>query len=269
MRRGLTPTVVVAAVTAVVALALLVWGSSNGAPLVGTPQGSWDAPGVTMPVEPPVETAVETGAPQEGAELEEGIDVNQRLVDFIQLAIILTVLYGMLVLLRGLVDRGRDHRPDLPSPQEDELVALLEASSDEVRYRALTEGDPRNAIVACWVALEEAVHHSGLREDRSRTAAELTTSVLSRWQVDPAAITALSDAYREARFSRHEVSEEQRTAAVDALETIHGDLLKRLRVEQRIDLPPTDPAADDQAAVDPAADDQAASGSSRHQGGSS
>lgn len=239
MRRGLTPTVVVAALTAVVALALLVWGSSNGSPLVSAPQGAWDTPGVTIPTDQAQVTEVPTAQDQDGDGLD-GTDLNQRLVDLVQVGIIVAVLYGMLVLLRGMVDKGRDRRPDLPSPQEDELVALLDASSDEVRYRALTEGDPRNAVVACWVALEEAVHRSGLREDRSRTAAELTTSVLSRWQVDPAAITALSEAYREARFSRHDVTEAQRTAAVDALEVIHGDLLKRLRVEQGIDAAPTD-----------------------------
>lgn len=237
MRRGLTPTVVVAALTTVVALALLVWGASNGAPLVATPRSTWDSPPIELPQGEPVDTELETAPPGDQGPPEEATDLNQRLVDLIQLGIILTVLYGMLVLLRGLFDRGRERETDLPSPQEDELVALLEASSDEVRYRALTEGDPRNAVVACWVALEEAVHRSGLREDRSRTAAELTSSVLSHWEVDAEAITTLSEAYREARFSRHEVTEAQRAAAVDALETIHGDLLRRLRVEQGLDAP--------------------------------
>jgi hypothetical protein len=237
MRRGLTPTVVVAALTAVVAIALLVWGSSNGSPLVATPSSTWDSPGITLPQGEPVDADAQTAPPGDEGPAEEASDLSQRLVDLVQLGIILAVLYGMLVLLRNLLDSRGDRQTDLPSPQEDELVALLEASSDEVRYRALTEGDPRNAVVACWVALEEAVHRSGLREDRSRTAAELTTSVLSRWEVDPAAITTLSEAYREARFSRHEVTEAQRAAAVDALETIHGDLLRRLRVEQGLDAP--------------------------------
>ncbi|WP_134772611.1 DUF4129 domain-containing protein [Ornithinimicrobium flavum] len=241
MRRGLTPTVIVAALTAVVGLALLVWGASNGSPLVAPPSSTWDSPAITLPQGEQVDAALETGADDDASPPEEASDLSQRLVDLVQLGIILAVLYGMLVLLRNLLDNRGDRRTDLPSPHEDELVALLEASSDEVRYRALTEGDPRNAVVACWVALEEAAHRSGLREDRSRTAAELTTSVLSRWQVDPQAITTLSEAYREARFSRHEVTEAQRAAAVDALETIHGDLLRRLRVEQGIDAPTPSP----------------------------
>lgn len=230
MRRGITPTVVVAVLTSVAALALLVWGSSNGTPLVGPPQGEWDTPGITLPGER-ADASLQTTSPAEQSS-DEGLDLNQRLVDLVLIGIVVAALYGLLVLLRGLVDRGRDERDPLPDHEADELVALLEASSDEIRYRALTEGDPRNAVVACWVALEEAVHRSGLKEDRSRTAAELTTSVLSRWQVDPGAIRSLSDAYREARFSRHEVDEEQRQTAVDALERIHGDLLRRLRAEQ-------------------------------------
>src|SRR5690606_35692226 len=112
----------------------------------------------------------------------------------------------------------------LPISEEEELVALLEATSDEVRYQALSEGDPRNAVVACWVALEDAVHRSGLTPDRSETAAELAWRVLARWDVDPSAVTDLSAAYREARFSRHPVSEVQRTVAVEALERILYDL---------------------------------------------
>src|SRR5690606_13297247 len=119
--------------------------------------------------------------------------------------------------------------------------------SDEVRYQALSEGDPRNAVVACWVALEDAVHRSGLRPDRSETAAELTHRVLGRWDVDPEAITALSEAYREARFSRHPVSEEQRTVAVDALERIHLDLRRRAHEREQ-----QDPAQDPGQASEPA-----------------
>lgn len=255
MRRGLTPTVLVAALTAVVALVLLAWGSSNGSPLITAPQGSWDSPPVSLPRSEALDSDLETAEPG-AAEPERPSDIGQRLVDLIQLGIILTVLYGLLVLLRNLVDRGRGQHSDLPSREEDELVALLEATSDEVRYRALSEGDPRNAVVACWVAVEEAAHRSGLRQDRSRTAAELTSSVLARWDVDPAAITALSQAYREARFSRHEVTEAQRTAAIDALETIHGDLLRRLRVEQGLEDAPS-PAPGEQVAAP------------RHTGGSS
>lgn len=231
MRRGMTATVVVTVLLAVGGLLLLVWGSSSGSPLVGAPQGTWGPPPITLPAEPPADLEVET-LPADQGEVQERPDVNQWIVDAIQLAVLLALVVTLLHVLRRLLERDKREGVGPPREREDELAALLDASGEEVRYRALTQGDPRNAVVACWVALEEAVHRSGLEQDPSLTASELTGRVLSRWEVDPQAIRDLSAAYREARFSRHPITEEQRRAAVDALERIHDDLRRKVKAEQ-------------------------------------
>lgn len=231
MRRGMTSTVVVTVLLAVGGLLLLVWSSSSGSSLVGEPQGTWGPPPLTLPAEPPRDLEAET-VPEGAGDLADGPALNQWVVDAVQLVILLALVVGLLHLLRQLLARERRESPGLLRERDEELSALLEASGEEVRYRALTQGDPRNAVVACWVALEEAVHRSGLEDDPSMTASELTTTVLSRWEVDPRAIRDLSAAYREARFSRHPVTEDQRRAAVEALETIHHDLHRKVRAEQ-------------------------------------
>lgn len=228
MRRGLTSTVVVTLLTAVAAVALLMWGSSNGSPLVTAPQGSWD-PTFAWPTAT-VDPTLESLPPTEEGVIEEE-DVG-RLVDYLIFGFLLLVVATMLLLLRALLMRERRHREPVAMSEGEELVALLDASSEEVRYRALAESDPRNAVVACWVALEDAVHRSGIEHDPALTASELTTTVLSRWEVDPGAIRDLSAAYREARFSRHPITEEQRRAAVGALEKIHHDLRRKVKAEQ-------------------------------------
>lgn len=231
MRRGMTSTVVVTVLLAVGGLLLLVWSSSSGSPLVGAPQGTWGPPPITLPVEQPTDLDLET-LPADGGEVREGPDVNQWVVDAIQLVVLLALVIALLHVLRRLLRRDRREETRPPGEREDELLALLDASGEDVRYRALHEGDPRNAVVACWVALEDAVHRSGLEQDPSLTASELTSRVLARWEVAPRAIGDLSDAYREARFSRHPVTEEQRRAAVEALERIHDDLRRKVRAEQ-------------------------------------
>lgn len=231
MRRGMSSTVVVTVLVAVGGLLLLVWSSSSGSSLVGEPQGTWGPPPVTYPAEPPMDLELETAAPENG-DVRDGPDINQWIVDAAQLTVLLGLFIALVTVLRQIMERERRERPGPPRERDEELVALLDASGEEVRYRALTQGDPRNAIVACWVALEEAVHRSGLENDPSMTASELTASVLSRWEVDPQAIRDLSAAYREARFSRHPVTEEQRRAAVDALEKIHLDLRRKVKAEQ-------------------------------------
>ena len=232
MHRGSRSTVVAVALT-VVGLGLLLWGSGQGSSLVAEPQGTWGPPPIRLPELPDAVTAqppaadgtAAEDAPPEGAE---------RVIDLLLLFYVAVILAGLLIILRALLARERRERAPEEEP-DDELVALLDASGEQVRYRALTEGDPRNAVVACWVALEDAVDRSGLVTDPSETAAELTTRVLGRWQVDPSAIVDLSEAYREARFSRHPVTEAQRRSAVDALRRIHEDL-RRVRAEQEADV---------------------------------
>ncbi|WP_084485085.1 DUF4129 domain-containing protein [Serinicoccus marinus] len=226
MRRGMGPTVVIAVVAALAGITLLLWSSSSGSSLVGPPQSTW-APSVGMPDLPAV-----TQAPAEqasGGELEE---TEGRAVDWLLIGFLVLVVAVVLMVLRMLANRGVREREPLTVEEDEELVALLEASGDDVRYRALAEGDPRNAVVACWVALEDAVRRSGLHQNPAETAAELTRRVLGRWEVDEAAIRELSEAYREARFSRHPVSEQQRDRAVGALERIHDDLRRRVLAEQ-------------------------------------
>lgn len=230
MRRGMTSTVVVTVLLAVGGLLLLVWSSSTGSSLVGAPQGTWSPPPITLP-EQPVDVALETRAPGTEGVSEPG-SINQWIVDAVQLVVLLGLVYGLLHILRAMTERTKRERTPPPTERDAELEALLDASGEDVRYRALTEGDPRNAIVACWVALEDAVHRSGVDLDPAQTASELTGSVLARWQVDPTAIRSLSAAYREARFSRHPITEEQRRAAVDALEKIHHDLRRKITAEQ-------------------------------------
>lgn len=230
MRRGMTSTVVVTLLLAVGGLLLLVWSSSSGSSLVGAPQGTWGPPPIALPT--PEEQAAVTVDPAEAAGEVPYERQYLRFVDSLYLLLVVIVCGSIFIVLRKMLDRERREGAHLSAPEQDELTALLEASGAEVRYRALTEGDPRNAVVACWVALEDAVYRSGLDHDPSRTASELTGTVLARWEVDPKAIRTLSAAYREARFSRHPVTEEQRRAAVDALEKIHHDLRRMAKAEQ-------------------------------------
>lgn len=217
--------VVVAVATTTALLVLLLWSAGNGTPLVSAPEGTWGEPRATSAPEATVDP---TPQPEQGQQ-----DGRDEVVEWsFNLALVLwlmAVVVTALMLARWLSRQRIEGLERRPVDEADDLVALLEATSDEVRYLALSEGDPRNAVVACWVALEDAVHRSGLSPLRSETAAELATRVLARYQVDEAAITTLSEAYREARFSRHPVSEEQRTLAVGALEQIHLDLRRRAR----------------------------------------
>src|SRR5690606_34263770 len=105
----------------------------------------------------------------------------------------------------------------------DDVAAAVTADAPAQRW-ALAHGAPRNAIVACWLRLEALVTESGFERDPADTTAEFAARVLSRFAVEPAAITELSNLYREARFSRHPMGEEQRARALVARDALHEGL---------------------------------------------
>ena len=88
----------------------------------------------------------------------------------------------------------------------------------------LARGSPRNAIVACWARLEDAVEEAGIQRRPSETSEEMTTRVLSSRVVDAAAIESFAALYREARFSTHDLTEQHRAQAQQALEVLRGQL---------------------------------------------
>ncbi|MGD8150349.1 DUF4129 domain-containing protein [Ornithinimicrobium sp. Y1694] len=233
MRRG-NSTVVIAIVAALAALSILIWSSSSGEPLVSSPQGTWGEPRATEPRLPLEPLDIEGVPEQIGPEEEPEEQDIPWLTDLAIALFVMAVVVFLLLVARWAGRQRVEEKKRLAAAEEKELVALLDATGEDVRYHALSEGDPRNGVVACWVALEETVHRSGLEQDRSETSAELTTRVLRRWEVDQDAIDALSASYREARFSRHPITEEERLAAVEALDRIHTDLRRRIRAEEEL-----------------------------------
>lgn len=107
---------------------------------------------------------------------------------------------------------------DLP-----DLIDTMTADAAAQR-RALTRGEPRNAIVACWLRLEAAAAAAGVEPRPADTADEATARILSEYSVDPGAATQLAALYREARFSTHEMDEGDRASAIACLEAIHEGL---------------------------------------------
>lgn len=114
--------------------------------------------------------------------------------------------------------------PESPDAFSALLVPAALVESAEQQLALLRQGLPRNAIVACWVALETSCSETGLPREASETSSEFTERVLSKWVVDRERVLALAALYREARFSVHEMSEVDRAAAVHALEAILASL---------------------------------------------
>jgi hypothetical protein len=145
-------------------------------------------------------------------------------------------LAGLLALLLLALVRAWRRRPQRQRiepgtaaalPTVAETVNDAEAELQEVLLR----GSPRNAIVRCWVRLEQAVAAAGIAPRPSETSLEFTTRVLAAMTVDDGSLRRLGALYREARFSRHELGEPQRRAAIESL----TELLEQVGTARPID----------------------------------
>lgn len=214
-------------------LALSAWVSASGAvgifarqshqPQVGPP-----APGSDM-------NEANNVAPQD-PHIYHSPQPGDTLVSFIvwglKIAVLLVAAAVLVAVLRGLLARWRDRervaRPSTAAFETVPEVLLRRAAQQE---ESLTGGRPTDAIVACWVSLEESIAAAGVPDDPARTSAELVVAVLERLAVDRSALEDLSGLYREARFSAHQLGETERDRARGALRRIHADLLARSALE--------------------------------------
>lgn len=102
-----------------------------------------------------------------------------------------------------------------PEPDPDAVETALADT-----LAGLDRGTPRNAVVACWVRLEELAVAQGLPRHPSDTPAEFVTRALEAYRLDQAVLERLADLYREARFSEHALTEAHRAAAGSCLERL-------------------------------------------------
>jgi len=109
----------------------------------------------------------------------------------------------------------------LPEPAESDLTVDVDAAR-----AALATGDPRNAIVACWMQLERDAAAAGLARSEAETSAEYAQRVVALSSVDAGPIGELAALYREARFSRHDLTDDHRSRAFAALNRV-GAALRR------------------------------------------
>ena len=147
---------------------------------------------------------------------------------FLQVLGVLVIVFAMAVAIwivrtgtwarlnrRGVRQRSVRSVTALPEVPERELAVDVEAA----RF-ALAGGNPRNAIVACWMQLERDAAAAALPRDAAETSAEYVERVVAASSVDPAPIRELATLYREARFSRHELSDDHRSRALAALNRV-------------------------------------------------
>ncbi|MCK0111551.1 DUF4129 domain-containing protein [Ornithinimicrobium sp. F0845] len=215
MHRG---KVIAAAAVAAVVLILLTWGSGSGTSVLSPPSGEVGIDTPTQEAPQNDDVQITTTAP------ELPVEGTAPALDWLMVFFALVILAIAVKFLQWLLRRDWDRDEPPVDELDDDLGLLLTATSEEARRAALAEGEPRNVVVRCWVALEDAASASGLARDPAETAAEFTRRFLGVWDVDEASTQELAELYREARFSRHPVAQATGDRAVTLVGSIHDQL---------------------------------------------
>jgi Domain of unknown function (DUF4129) len=138
--------------------------------------------------------------------------------------ILVVVVIVVWLFARGRM-RSRPGRLDephaAPVSSAEEVVAAVDAGLSDLSD---TDLDPRRAVIACWVRLEQVAAAAGTPRQVSDTPTDLVTRLLGDEHVDPAVLAAFADTYRRARFATHAVDEQMRGQARAALERIRSAL---------------------------------------------
>ena len=138
----------------------------------------------------------------------------------------LLCLAACLRALVGVLRSREDRRPPVGDAADLDLgaLAVLLSADAEQRLESLSYGTPAQGIIAAWARLEATLRDVGVPLSSSRTAGEVCVEVLARFDVAPDALRTLADLYREARWSRHPLTEADRATAAAAYRALDTDL---------------------------------------------
>lgn len=84
--------------------------------------------------------------------------------------------------------------------------------------------DPRQAVLGCWLRLEDVVARSGAARAPAETSAELARRVLTAYAVEPSRLDRLHRLYEAARYSIGQVPEQARDEARASLDSVRRDI---------------------------------------------
>ncbi|MEV0727836.1 DUF4129 domain-containing protein [Polymorphospora sp. NPDC050346] len=180
-----------------------------------------------LPSFPPEPSAV---APAEPTELPDWL--APLAATLCVLAVVVAV--GLLVwaMLRDrLGRRTRRVRPDAPrraaGRTAEEVVAAVDAGLVDLSD---ADADPRRAVIACWLRLEQAAAAAGVRREVGDTPTDLVTRLLSGNRgVSADVLGPFATVYREARYATRTVDERMRTQARAALQRLRGELTTEVK----------------------------------------
>lgn len=150
----------------------------------------------------------------------------------VAVAVVVSVVRGLLGVRRLLLagskggrrssayDPGEGTSEDATEPLRRRLVRSLDVGLPAVE----SAPEPPEAVIACYLGMEQALRDSGTSRAPAETQAELLSRVLVEHAVPAGAAAQLTDLFLVARFSRAPVDDTMRADALRALTRVRTAL---------------------------------------------
>jgi Domain of unknown function (DUF4129) len=156
------------------------------------------------------------------------IELSPVLITVVQavclLLVVAVVVLLVVLLVRGAVQRRVAFDPPGVRPTQRQTTEEMLAAVDRGLVELDDDGDPRRAVIACWVRLERAAEAAGVPRKPGDTSTDLVVRLLGTRSVNSAVLNDLAAVYREARYSPHVVDASMRDEARAALRLLRDEL---------------------------------------------
>ena len=152
--------------------------------------------------------------------------VSTAALIFVAVLVVIVIALVIWAVLRNAMSRRGPRKgrrdPARPEPRTaEDLVAALDAGLQELSD---TDRDPRRAVIACWVRLEQAAAAAGTPRHAGDSPTDLVARLLAEQRLDARVLTPFAGVYRQARYATHTVDDQMRQQARTALERLRSDL---------------------------------------------
>ncbi|NUR50529.1 MAG: DUF4129 domain-containing protein [Hamadaea sp.] len=158
----------------------------------------------------------------------ERIEVSPALILAMQVLCLLVVVavVGLLVVLlvRGVAQRRVAFDAPGVRPTQRQTTEELLAAVDQGLVELDDDGDPRRAVIVCWVRLERAAEAAGVPRKPGDTSTDLVVRLLDARAINRTVLNDFAAVYREARYSPHPVTAATRDDARAALRLLRDEL---------------------------------------------
>ncbi len=181
--------------------------------------------------QPPDASTPTSGAPRPPAEQPQDPEPSSNVFSLLAGA---TVVLMMLVFVTALIAGHRQRRPAAAVSTGDEYLPATPAAAPDSLARAAEIGlaeigdlsrEPREAIIACYAAMERELENSPEVIPReSDTPSEVLARAVEHHALRADSATELVDLFEEARFSPHVMTEEHRETAVRVLTLVLAEM---------------------------------------------